>query len=42
MDWESSVVVIFDLGPLLQDQSRISKPKNAYYSLITGRTGLGW
>ena len=32
----------FDLGPLLQGQTRIAKPKSAYNSLIIGRTGLGW
>ena len=35
-------VVGFDLGPLLQGQTRIAKPKSAYNSLIIGHTGLGW
>ena len=42
MGWKSSGVVRFDLGPLLQGQSRIAKVKSAYTSLIIGRTGLGW
>ena len=40
MCWESSGVVGFDLGPLLQGVIRIAKVKNAYNSLIIGRTGL--
>ena len=42
MGWESSGVVRFDLGFLLQGQSRITKPKSAYNSLIIGHIGLGW
>ena len=42
MGWESSGVVRFDLGPLLQGQTRIANHKSAYNSLIIGRTGLGW
>ena len=42
MGWESSGVVGFDLGPLLQGQTRIAKLKSAYNSLITGPRGLGW
>ena len=42
MGWESFGVVGFDLGLLLQGQTRIAKPKNAHNSLIIGRTGLGW
>ena len=42
MGWESSGVVSFDLGPLLQSQTRIGKLKSAYNLLIIGRTGLGW
>ena len=38
---ECSDVVRFDLGPLLQGQTRIAKLKSAYNSLITGRKGLG-
>ena len=41
MGWESSVVG-FDLGPLVQGQTRIAKVKNAYNSLIIGARGLGW
>ena len=32
MGWESFGVVRFDLGPLLQGQTRIAKPKSAYNS----------
>ena len=39
---ESSDVVTFDLGPLLQGQMRIVKLKTAYNSLIIGPRGLGW
>ena len=42
MGWESFDVVSFDLGPLLQGQTRIAKLKSAYKSLIIGRMGLGW
>ena len=42
MNWESSGVVGFDLGPLLQGQTRIVKLKSAYNSLIIGPRGLGW
>ena len=42
MGWESSGVVGFDLGPLLQGQMRIVKLKTAYNSLIIGHRGLGW
>ena len=42
MGWESSSVVGFDLGPLLQGQTRIAKLKSAYNSVITGPRGLGW
>ena len=40
MDWESSDVVRFDLGPLLQGQTSIAKFKSVYNSLIIGPTGL--
>ena len=40
MGWESSDVVRFDLGPLLQCQTRTTKLKNAYNSLIIGPRGL--
>ena len=41
MAWESFAVVGFDLGPLLQGQTRIAKLKSAYNSLIIGPRGLG-
>ena len=40
MGWDSSDVVRFDLGPLLQGQTRIGKLKSAYSSLIIGPRGL--
>ena len=40
MGWESSDVVRFDLGPLLQGQMMIGKLKSAYNSLIIGPRGL--
>ena len=42
MGSESSGVVGFDLGPLLQGQMRIDKLKSAYNSLIIGPRSLGW
>ena len=42
MDWESFGVVGFDLGPLLQGQTRIAKLKSAYNWLIIGPRDLGW
>ena len=42
MDWKSSGLVGFDLGPLVQGQTRIAKLKSAYNSLIIGPRGLGW
>ena len=42
MGWESSGVVGFDLGPLLQGQTRLAKLKTAYNSLIIVRRGLEW
>ena len=41
MGWESSGVVGFDLGPLLQGQMSIAKHKSAYNSLIIGPRGFG-
>ena len=35
-------VVRFDLGPLLQGQTKMAKLKSAYNSLIIGPRGLGW
>ena len=40
MGWESFGVVRFDLGPLVQGQTRIAKLKSAYISLIMGPRGL--
>ena len=42
MGWESSGVVGFDLGPLLQGQMRTAKVKTAYNSLTINPRGLGW
>ena len=41
MDWESSGVEGFDLGPFLQGQTVIAKLKSAYNSLIIGCRGFG-
>ena len=38
---ESSGVVGFDLGPLLEGQMRTAKLKSAYNSLIIGPRGFG-
>ena len=35
-------VVRFDLGPLLQGQTRITKLNGAHNSLIIDPRGLGW
>ena len=40
MGWESCGVVGFDLGPLVQGQTKIAKLKSAYNSLIIGPRGL--
>ena len=40
MGWESSGVVAFDFGPLVQGQKSIAKLKSAYNSLIIGPRGL--
>ena len=42
MGWESFGEVRFDLGPLLQGQTKTAKLKSTHNSLIIGRTGLGW
>ena len=42
MGRESFGVVGFDLGPLLQGQTRIAKVKSAYNTPIIGPRGLGW
>ena len=39
---ESLDVARFDLGPLLQGQTRIVKLESAYDSLIIDPRGLGW
>ena len=41
MGWESFGVFRFDLGPLLQGQTRIGKLISPYNSLIIGPIGLG-
>ena len=41
MGWESSGVVGFDLGPLLEGQMRTTKLKSAYNLLIIGPRGFG-
>ena len=41
MGWESFGVVGFDLGPLLQGQTKIAKLKSAYNLHIIGSRGLG-
>ena len=40
MGCKSSDVVRFELGPLLQGQTKIAKLKSAYNLLIIGPTGL--
>ena len=42
MAWESLGVVRFDIGPLLQGQTRIAKLKSVYNLLIIGPRDLGW
>ena len=42
MGWESSYVDGFDLGLLVQGQTRIAKLKSAYNRLIIGPRGLEW
>ena len=42
MGWESFGVVGFDLGPLLEGQTRIAKIKSAHILLIIGPRCLGW
>ena len=38
--WESSDVIRFNLGPLVQDQTRTAKLNRAYNLLIIGHVGL--
>ena len=40
MGWESFDVIKFDLGPLLQGQTRIAKLKSANNSLVIGPRSL--
>ena len=42
MGWESVDVVRFDLGPLIQCQTRKAKRKSAYILFIIGPRGLEW
>ena len=42
MGRESSGVVGFRLGPLVQGQTTLAKLRSAYNSLIIGPRGLGW
>ena len=42
MGGESSGMVGFDLGPLLEGQVSTAKLKSAYNLLIIGFRGLGW
>ena len=42
MDWESSGVDGFDLGPILQSQMRIAKLESACNSLMIDRRYLRW
>ena len=42
MGWESVDAVGFDLGPLLQGQTRKAKLKSAYNLFIIGPRGLEW
>ena len=42
MGWESITAVGFDLGPLLQGQTRIAQLESAYNLFIIGPRGLGW
>ena len=41
MGLESSDVVTFDLGPLIQGRMRVAKLKSGYNSLIAGPVVLG-
>ena len=41
MGWDSSGVVGFDLGPLIQGPTRTAKLKSAYNSLIICPRGFG-
>ena len=42
MGWESSGVVMFDLGPPPSRSNEVAKLKGACNLLIICRTGLGW
>ena len=41
MGWESFDVVRYDLGLLLQGQTKVAKVKLAYNLIITAHRGLG-
>ena len=41
MHWESSGMVGFDLGPLLEGEMRTAKLKSAYNLLLIGPRGFG-
>ena len=40
MGWKSSDVVRFDLSPLIEGQTRITKLKSSYNSFIVGPSDL--
>ena len=42
MAWESFGVVGFNLGPLLQGQTRMAKLESVYNLLIISLSSLGW
>ena len=42
MGWETFGLVRFDLGPLVQGQTRRAKPKSAYNGSIIDPRGFGW
>ena len=42
MAWESFGVVGFNLGPLLQGQTRMAKLESVYNLFIISLSGLGW
>ena len=41
MGWESSDMIKFDLGLIIQGQMRLTKLRSAYNSLIIDVQGLG-
>ena len=42
MRWESFGLIRFDLGSLVQGQTRIAKLKSGYNGFIIGPGGLEW